>query len=58
MVTLEPPLTTLRRPLAQMGAHAVRLLLELIQDNRVFSQMLDAPSEIVVRRSTAPAPVP
>jgi DNA-binding LacI/PurR family transcriptional regulator len=51
---LEPPLTTLRRPLAMMGAHAVRLLLELMAGREVESEMLDAPSELIVRSSTAP----
>lgn len=51
---LEPPLTTLRRPLALMGAHAVRLLLQLIEGRHVESEMLNAPSELVVRASTAP----
>jgi LacI family transcriptional regulator len=51
---LVPPLTTLRRPLAAMGARAVQLLLELIEGRSVASEMLDAKSELVVRGSTAP----
>ena len=51
---LEPPLTTLRRPLAAMGARAVQLLLDLIEGRPVASEMLDAPSELIVRGSTAP----
>lgn len=51
---LQPPLTTLRRPLAQMGARAVQLLLELIEGGSVESEMLATPSELVVRGSTGP----
>ncbi len=51
---LQPPLTTLRRPLADMGARAVQLLLELIDGRSVTSEMLEAPSELIVRGSTAP----
>jgi LacI family transcriptional regulator len=50
---LDPPLTTLRRPLAEMGARAIQLLLELIEGRTVASEMLDAPSELLVRGSTA-----
>jgi LacI family transcriptional regulator, galactose operon repressor len=51
---LVPPLTTLRRPLAPMGARAVQLLLELIEGRSVTSEMLEGPGELVVRGSTAP----
>ena len=51
---LVPPLTTLRRPLAPMGARAVQLLLELIEGRSVSSEMLEATSELVLRGSTAP----
>lgn len=51
---LIPPLTTLRRPLAAMGGRAVELLLELIAGRSVSSEMIDTPSELVLRGSTAP----
>jgi LacI family transcriptional regulator len=51
---LVPSLTTLRRPLAAMGARAVNLLLELIEGRPVASEMLDAKSELVIRDSAAP----
>jgi LacI family transcriptional regulator len=53
---LVPPLTTLRRPLAAMGARAVQLVLDLIDGQSVESEMLEAPNELVVRGSTAPPP--
>jgi LacI family transcriptional regulator len=51
---LTPSLTTLHRPLDQMGARAVQLLLGLIAGRSVASEMIESPSELIVRGSTAP----
>ncbi len=53
-----PALTTVAQPLHQMGAEAVRLLLELLA-GRTKEEHLLLPATLVVRASTAPpAPVP
>ncbi len=51
-----PSLTTIRQPLHQMGALAVRILLQQLRpsDNRDFKQIAVAP-ELIVRESTGPA---
>jgi DNA-binding LacI/PurR family transcriptional regulator len=48
---LEPPLTTVRQPLFEMGALAMRLLLRHIQDDTLPPEMVDLPTQLVVRRS-------
>ncbi len=50
-----PPLTTIAQPLQQMGADAVRLLIEIIAGTR-STEHLHLPSELIVRGSTGPAP--
>jgi DNA-binding LacI/PurR family transcriptional regulator len=46
-----PPLTTVRQPHIEKGAHAVRLLLDATGPETVV-----LPTELVVRASTAPVP--
>ncbi|KAB2349563.1 LacI family DNA-binding transcriptional regulator [Actinomadura rudentiformis] len=54
---LDPPLTTVRQPVREMGLAAVANLLEEIGGTRApRAELLHRP-ELVVRRSTAPAPV-
>ena len=50
---MEPALTTVRQPLAAIGAAAVRLLLERIQDPGRATRHVVMPVELVVRGSTA-----
>ncbi len=50
---MDPPLTTVRQPLAAMGAAAVRLLLERMGDPRRATRRVVMPVELVVRASTA-----
>jgi DNA-binding LacI/PurR family transcriptional regulator len=50
----EPPLTTVRQPLAEKGEVAYRLLQELLAGEPSRSVML--PVELIVRESTAPPP--
>ena len=50
---MDPPLTTVRQPLAAMGTAAVRLLLERIDDPHRATRRVVMPVELVVRASTA-----
>ncbi|GAB3280249.1 LacI family DNA-binding transcriptional regulator [Actinocorallia lasiicapitis] len=53
---LDPPLTTIRQPVREMSEAAVNSLLEEIGGNKVpRSELLYRP-ELIVRRSTGPAP--
>lgn len=47
-----PPLTTIRQPLEQMAATAVRMLLDLIQGDQGGPVALELATELVVREST------
>ena len=51
-----PPLTTVRQPLREMGAVAVRTALRLAAGERPYSHHVELATELVVRRSTAPPP--
>jgi LacI family transcriptional regulator len=51
-----PPLTTVRQPLREMGAVAVRTALRLAAGERVDSHHVELATELVVRQSTAPPP--
>lgn len=53
---LDPPLTTVRQPVREMGLAAVSSLLEEIGGTRSPRTELLYRPELVVRRSTAPAP--
>ncbi|MBE3010618.1 LacI family DNA-binding transcriptional regulator [Microbispora sp. NEAU-D428] len=50
-----PPLTTVRQPLREMGAVAVRTALRLAAGEQVESHHVELATELVVRGSTAPA---
>jgi LacI family transcriptional regulator len=49
-----PPLTTVRQPLREMGAVALRRALLLAAGEKVDSYHVELATELVVRRSTAP----
>jgi LacI family transcriptional regulator len=51
---LDPPLTTVRMPLTEMGRQAVDGLLALLRGERVEDVMVAIPPELVVRASAAP----
>jgi LacI family transcriptional regulator, galactose operon repressor len=53
---LPPPLTTVRQPLAEMGAAAAEMLLQLIAGRTLRSQRVELATELVVRLSTAAPP--
>lgn len=54
----DPPLTTIRQPIEAMGQAAVALLVTQIAGNPVPTEEMLFEPELVVRGSTAPAPVP
>jgi LacI family transcriptional regulator len=49
-----PQLTTVRQPMQQMGAEALRLLLGLLDGTRESTSHVRLPTELVERASTAP----
>lgn len=51
---MSPPLTTVRQPLAEMAALAVRML--LAGDSATFNHRAELSTNLVVRASTAPPP--
>jgi LacI family transcriptional regulator len=51
-----PPLTTVRQPLRELGAVAVRTALRLAAGEGVDSHHVELGTELVVRQSTAPPP--
>jgi DNA-binding LacI/PurR family transcriptional regulator len=55
---LDPPLTTVRMPLAELAERAVEMLLAIVEGARVRSQIVQTPPELVVRASTAPPRAP
>jgi LacI family transcriptional regulator len=50
-----PPLTTVRQPLADMGAAALDMLVDIVQKRRVLSTNRVLPTELIVRETTGPA---
>jgi LacI family transcriptional regulator len=51
-----PPLTTVRQPLAEMGAAAAQMLGDLIDGGPLRTNRVELSTELVVRESTAAAP--
>lgn len=51
-----PPLTTIRQPLREMGAVALRTALRLANGETIDSHHVELATQLVVRDSTAPAP--
>ncbi|MGB9777063.1 MAG: LacI family DNA-binding transcriptional regulator [Anaerolineae bacterium] len=50
----DPPLTTLRQPMAELGAHAARLLIAAIREPGLSPEQVLLPARIVERASCAP----
>ena len=54
---LNPPLTTIKFPLAEMGHQASQLIIKLVQkQDELPTQTIVLPVELIVRASTAPPP--
>ncbi|HVV19339.1 MAG TPA: substrate-binding domain-containing protein, partial [Pseudonocardiaceae bacterium] len=49
-----PPLTTIRQPIAEMAAQATRMLLRYLDTGTFDTQRIELSTELVVRASTAP----
>jgi LacI family transcriptional regulator len=49
-----PPLTTIRQPVAEMAAQAMRMLLRFLETGAFGSQRVELATELVERDSTAP----
>jgi LacI family transcriptional regulator len=49
-----PPLTTVRQPLREMGAVALRTALRLAAGEKLDAHHVELATELVVRESTAP----
>ncbi|GAB3600500.1 LacI family DNA-binding transcriptional regulator [Microbacterium tumbae] len=52
----QPPLSVIRRPIADLGRAAVELLLQTVQDDTHRQESLELRSTLVERGSVAPAP--
>jgi LacI family transcriptional regulator len=50
----DPPLTTVRQPLEEMGRIAASLLMRLLQGGRLEANRLELSTRLIVRESTAP----
>ncbi|GAA3937956.1 LacI family DNA-binding transcriptional regulator [Microbacterium soli] len=53
---LHPPLTTVRQPIREMGAAAVRILVRAIEGEDVAGEVVELPTALVPRGSTARMP--
>ncbi len=54
---IEPTLTTIRQPLASMGKLAATRIMELIQNPEKEPEQIEIKPELIIRKSTATAPV-
>ena len=51
---VNPPLTTVRQPLEEMGRTAAQMLLDYIADPEKEVERIDLPTQLIVRASTRP----
>lgn len=50
----DPPLTTVRQPIREIGEQAASVLLDIIEDKHAETNRIVLPHEVIVRSSTAP----
>ncbi len=55
---LRPPLTTLRQPVAEVGARVVEMLLKLMRGEPLPERRVLLPPRLMVRESSGPHPIP
>jgi DNA-binding LacI/PurR family transcriptional regulator len=55
-IHVEPPLTTMRMPLQEIGHQAVRMLMQIINKEPDVITSVNIASELITRSSTAPPP--
>ena len=53
-----PPLTTLHQPIYHIGAQVCAMLIQIVQGNEPKTRQILLKPELIVRRSTGPAPSP
>lgn len=53
-----PPLTTIRQPVANMAAYAMRMLMQYLDTGAFDTRRVELSTELVIRNSTAPPPDP
>jgi LacI family transcriptional regulator, gluconate utilization system Gnt-I transcriptional repressor len=49
---MNPPITTIRTPLRQMGTQAAQMLLQLLESKPVSKPNIDLGFELVIRKSS------
>jgi LacI family transcriptional regulator, repressor for deo operon, udp, cdd, tsx, nupC, and nupG len=55
---VDPPLTTVRQPMAEIGRKTVELLLDILQGRQAERISATLPYRIIVRQSVGPGPEP
>jgi len=55
---LTPALTTISQPMLDIGRETVRLLLEILHDNKARPASITLPHKLVIRSSTGPSSLP
>jgi LacI family repressor for deo operon, udp, cdd, tsx, nupC, and nupG len=54
---VDPPLTTIAQPMREIGEGTVRLLLEILEGNRIAPVSITLPHTLHIRASTGPPPI-
>ncbi len=53
-----PPLTTVRQPMADIGRHLMHMIVILLEGGSLSARRIELPHELIVRGSTGRAPGP
>lgn len=49
---IDPPLTTIRQPIQDIGLHSVKMLLAMLKKEEIRSRDIELPVELIIRSST------